>query len=300
MARRAHAVVALALLAGLPARADDVDLDRAPPSQPTIEDLGYFLSKLDEWAKSRALNVLADLAADSRLDRGEVARVLRELVDSGPPPDEFGYRGANGFQRRLSALLRTLRLKGPIVEGPPEGAIVLALDESFVGKLSKSAEAEVGGSVPGLVQALRGGYDLRGNFSSYAHVRYHEKGGIVDEEPAFFTSGAALAKKEGELKDSFDAWELAKWACIDPPRSKFDAGFIVMYFDPRRACGDVRIPTAGDTEDPDFRPTPESEPESGRTCGGAPQWVCKNIPLSAATRFRYVPNSPYLEAMGSR
>ena len=52
---------------------DDVDLDSLPSASPTLEDFGYFLSRLDERSKSNALNILADLSSDSRLDPAQVA-----------------------------------------------------------------------------------------------------------------------------------------------------------------------------------------------------------------------------------
>ena len=52
----------------------------------------------------------------TRLDQGnldpkEVATVLRRLLDEGPAPESFGYSCSNCFQRRLSDLLKPLRMR---------------------------------------------------------------------------------------------------------------------------------------------------------------------------------------------
>jgi hypothetical protein len=118
----------------------------------------------------------------------------------------------------------------------------------------------------------------------------------VDTEPAFFLSADALAEHERGMGRKLDSYSLAKWACRRGP-GRFDPGFVVMEFDPSQACTAVRIPTAGDTEHPDFRPSPASEKESGFTCGGAPEWVCPNIPMSSMEKTRFVPNLDYIASM---
>ena len=75
---------------------------------------------------------------------------------------------------------------------------------------------------------------------------------------------------------------------------------MVLTFDVAKACTEVRIPTAGDCESAEFRPTPQSEQESGRTCGGAPEWVCPNFPLSLATEARFVANDSYVRGLPGR
>ncbi len=87
------------------ADSDEIDLDDAPSAMPTLEDFGYFLSRMSEMEQGLALNVLADLVADSHLDPAEVAAILRRLLDEGPAPEDFGYSCTNCFQRRLSDLL---------------------------------------------------------------------------------------------------------------------------------------------------------------------------------------------------
>lgn len=289
--------IALLLLLCPPAIADeaDIDLDAVSAAQPTVEDFGYWLGRLDESEKSMAMNVLVDLTSDSHLDRKVVSEVLRRLLDEGPPPEDFGYRCTNCFQRRLSALLQPLRMKGPRVNGPVEGIIVLKLDQGFLRKLTPEAREEIGDSLPGAVKALLAGWSPKGKFSRWAYARYHEKGGDVMHEPAFFTDAAALAKLEEGRREPLDAWALTRWLSMRPPRNSFEPGFLVLSFDPSRSCKEVRIPTAADTEQPEFRPTPASEKVSGFAEGGAPQWVCPNFPLIEATRVRYVPHSSYLE-----
>lgn len=273
----------------------DLDAPARKPSLPTLEDLGYFLSRLDEKDKGQALNVLADLASESRIPASDIGSVLHALVDEGNPPEAFGYGCPTCFQKRLSTLLRPLRLKGPQVNPPQEGLMILRLDDGFLRKIQKDAATEFGGTVPGLAQAMLKGWSPAGRFNPGSYVRYHEKGGDVKAEPAFFSSSAALAVKEGSLADPLDAWTLAEWMCEAPPRNRFDPGFVLLQFNPNDACSEVRIPTAADSEDPYFRPSPSSERQSGFTCGGAPQWACPNIPLTAIKTARYVPNRAYLE-----
>jgi len=276
---------------------DDVDLDSLPSASPTLEDFGYFLSRLKESEKSNALNILADLSAESRLDPALVASVLRGLLDDANPPSDYGYGCGNCFLRRLSDLLGPLRLKGPRVSPPPKGAVVIRLNDGFLKRLSRQASDELDGSLPALVQRLLDGYELAGKFRGDSYVRYHARGGDLLTEPAFFTDADALATYEAGLDEPLDAWSLARWQCTHPPRNRFEPGFLVLYFDPTKACTQVRIPTAGDCENPDFRPTPASETEAGRTCGGAPEWVCPNIPLTEMTRVRYVPHTSYTEGI---
>jgi hypothetical protein len=274
---------------------EDADLDRVSGLMPSIEDLGYFLGRLPEPDKGRALNVLADLAADSRLPPSEVGPLLKKMIDEGGPPDEFGYKCTTCFQKRLSNLLVPLRLRGPRVNAPREGVIAVPLNDGFLGRMKKESQEEVGGTLPGLVQALMNGYSVSGKFPSGSYVRYHGKGARPESEPAFFTSGEAMQKYEATLTEPLDGWSLAKWLCTAGPRNRFDPGFLLLYFDPNRSCTEVRIPTAADTEDPDFRPTPQTETQSGFTCGGAPEWVCPNVPMAEIVRSRYVPNSSYVE-----
>jgi hypothetical protein len=304
-----HAVsrlVAVSLLALLLLGADpalepgDVDLDHVPSASPTLEDVGYFLSRLDERGKSNALNILADLSADSRLDPAAVAKVLRSLLDDANPPTGYGYSCGTCFLRRLSDLLTPLRMRGPQVSPPVRGAMVIRLNDGFLKRLSQETREEVGGNLPGLVGALLDGYQLAGRFRGDSYVRYHARGGDPALEPAFFTDADALARYEEGLGEELDAWNLARWQCARPPANRFDPGFLVVYFDPAVACPQVRIPTAGDSENPDFRPTPASEKEAGRTCGGAPEWVCPNIPFSEMTRVRYVPHTAYTEGISRR
>ncbi len=276
---------------------DEVDLDALPSAMPTLEDFGYFLSRMSEVEQGLALNVLADLVSDSRLDPAEVAAVLRRLLDEGPAPEDFGYSCSNCFQRRLSDLLTPLRMRGPRVTPPREGIIVLPVNKGLLKKLSREASAEIGGSVPGLVQAVLNGWTPVGHFSRYAYARFHGRGAEVMHEPAFFTSAAALAEHEKTLTEGLDAWSLARWMSVRPPRNSFDPGYLVLHFDPNKSCREVRVPTAGDTERPEFRPSPASEKEAGRSEGGAPEWVCPNFPLTEVTRARYVPHSSYLEGL---
>lgn len=272
----------------------EIDLDKVPGAMPTLEDLGYFLSRMSEMEQGLALNVLADLVSDSRLDSTEVAAVLRRLLDEGPAPEDFGYTCSNCFQRRLSDLLQPLRMRGDLVTPPTEGVVVLSVNSGLVKKLSREASTEVGGSVPGLVEAMLGGWTPVGKFSRYAYARFHGRGADVMKEPAFFTSADALAAHEGTLSEGLDAWALARWMSQRPPRNSFDPGFLVLHFDPNKSCREVRVPTAGDTERPEFRPSPASEKASGRAEGGAPEWVCPNFPLTEVTRARYVPHGSYV------
>jgi len=278
-------------------RSDDADLDRVPPGMPTVEDFGYFLQRLSEREKSNALNTLADLASDSRLDPGDVAGVLRTLLDDGSPPDGYGYGCGNCFLRRLSDLLGPLRMQGPRVNPPLEGVVAVRLDDKFLKRLDRDMSTQVGDSLPGLVSALLEGLELAGSFRHSSYVRYHGRGVDPAREPAFFTSVDALDAYERSLHEPLDAWSLATWLCKRPPTNRFEAGYLLLYFNPERSCTQVRIPTAADSESPDFRPTPSSEKHHGLTCGGAPEWVCPNIPLQEFTRVRYVPNSMYIEGI---
>ena len=275
---------------------DDLDLD-AIDRLPTVEDLGYFLARLDERQKSAALNVLIDIASDSRLHRADVGSIFRKLVDEGSPPPEFGYGCATCFQRRLSDVLSTHRLKGPKVAGPQRGVIVVPINDRYLKMIDKDAAQAWGGSIPAFVQALLDGYDPSGNYASWAYPRYHGKGADVRAEPLFFTSVEALAEHEGTLGEPLDAWSLARFMCESPPRNRFDPGYLVLTFSVTSSCSEVRIPTAADGEDPDFRPTPESEKDAGKTCGGAPQWVCPNFKMNELTSARFVPNTAYIKGM---
>jgi len=272
---------------------DDIDLDQGGSPAPTLRDFGYFFSNLTERDQGRALNVVADLASDSRLDSGAVSDVLRKLLDEGPPPEEFGYRCPNCFQKRLSNLLGELRLKGPRVAPPRTGLLVVPVDDRLLRRLRPDAREQFGGEVQSLVKALVGGYTIHDKFISDSYARYHSRGGDVKKEPAFFLSGADLAKHEKSSSRRLDSYGLAKWSCRRTP-GRFDPGFLLLEFDPSQACTEVRIPTAADTEHPDFRPSPASEKESGFTCGGAREWVCPNIPMSAMTGARFVPNLDYV------
>ena len=267
-----------------------------PPASllPDVRDLGYFLSKLSEREKSDALNTLADLAADPHLDSAKVEGVFTALMSGNPPP-EYGYGCENCFQKRLSRLLVPLRLAGPAATPPREAVIVMPLDDRVFKKLRKDTADELGGSLPALVKKLLEGYELAGRFTPSVYARYHGRGADVRHEPAFITSGQALAGLEAE-KGDLDAWSLSRWMCIDGPRGRFAPGFLVLYLDPSQTCTEVHVPTAADSEDPNFRAAPQSN-DSGFSCGGAPQWVCPNFPLSAATRVRYVPNSGYIQGM---
>ena len=264
---------------------------------PTIEDLGYFLSRLDEWKKGEALNILMDLAADSRLPRDETAGVLNRLLDEGSPPDEFGYGCPTCFQKRLSLLLEPLRLRGPKVAGPKQGFVAVPVDERLIKKLTKSSRESFGGSLPEFVKALLAGYNPSGQWNSWAYPRYHGKGASTSTEPVFFGSVEALASFEASQREPLDAWGLARYLCIDPPRNRFDPGYLLLQFDVTRTCNEVRIPTAGDCEAASFRPTPQSSGESGQSCGGSPEWVCPNFPMSAISSVRFVPNDSYVRGM---
>lgn len=274
----------------------DLDLD-AIDSLPTVEDLGYFLTKLKEHQKSAALNVLIDIASDSRLDRADVQQIFRELVDEGSPPPEFGYGCATCFQRKLSDVLSKHRLKGPKVAGPQRGIIVMPVNDRFIKRIDDRASDAWGGSIPAFVQALLGGYDPSGDYASWAYPRYHGKGADVRTEPLFFSSEAALKEYEDGLGEPLDAWSLARFMCTKPPRNRFDPGYLVLTFDVTASCADVRIPTAADGENPDFRPSPGTERDSGRTCGGAPEWVCPNFKMNELTSARFVANSSYVKGM---
>lgn len=281
-----------------PAPASDADLDLdAIDSLPTVEDLGYFLAKLGERQKSAALNVLIDLASDSRLARADVVSIFHALVDKGSPPPEFGYGCATCFQRKLSEVLSAHRMKGPKVAGPQRGLIVVPLNDRFLNRIDKKSAEAWGGSVPAFVQALLNGYDPTGNYASWSYPRYHGKGADVRTEPLFFTSVEALTEHEASLGEPLDAWSLASFMCTTPPRNRFDPGYLVLTFDATASCSEVRIPTAADGEDPDFRPTPESERDSGRTCGGAPEWVCPNFKMNELTGVRFVANGAYIKGM---
>ena len=146
---------------------------------------------------------------------------------------------------------------------PVSGVVAVRLDQGFLKRLKPEALEEVGGSLPGLVQALLDGYNLVGGFRSNSYVRYHGRGVSPDLEPAFFTSTSALEEHEGTLSEPLDAWTLARWLCQRPPRNRFEPGFLLLYFNPERTCTQVRIPTAADSENPDFRPSPASERVSG-------------------------------------
>lgn len=274
----------------------DLDLDRLPGGMPTIEDFGYFLRGLKEWEKDKALNVLADLASDTRLDPGRVGSVLRSLLEEAIPPTGLGYC-RSCFQRQLSDVLSPLRLRGPEVEAPAEGVIALRIDEQFLKRLRPEALAEVGGTVPGLVQALLDGWSIAGKFKRGSYVRFHAPQGETVLEPAFFTSAAELGRFEASLSEPLDDWSLSRWLCQRTPQHRFEAGLLLLYFDPAQGDAQVRIPTAGDTEEARFRPVPLSETQSGQTCGGAPEWVTENLPMSAFTRGRYVANRVYIEGM---
>jgi hypothetical protein len=277
--------------------AADADFDTLPSAMPTLEDFGYFLQRLSEREKGNALNILSDLASDSRLDAGDVAGVLRTLLDEGSPPDGYGYGCGTCFLRRLSDLLGPLRMQGPRVNPPLEGVVALRLDDKFLRRLDRNMSTQVGDSLPGLVAALLEGLQLAGNFRDSSYVRYHGRGADTLKEPAFFHSVDTLEAYERSLTEPMDAWSLSTWLCMRPPTNRFESGYLLLYFNPERSCTQVRIPTAADSENPDFRPTPASEKHHGLTCGGAPEWVCPNIPLQEFTRIRYVPNSMYIEGI---
>jgi len=303
-------LLAVALLLGAApdtaSSGEEPSSDNVPPdaaalepsiSLPTIEDLGYYLGRLDEWKKGDALNVLMDLAADSRLPREETAVLMNRLLDEGSPPESYGYGCPTCFQKRLSTLLEPLRLRGPKVAGPQDGIIVFPVNERLIKKITKEGKESFGGSLPGFVRALIDGYDPSGAWTPWAYARYHGKGADYRTEPVFFSSAAALSKHEGSLGEALDAWSLARFLCIDPPRNRFDPGFLVLQFDVNRTCNEVRIPTAGDCENSSFRPSPQSETDAGQTCGGAPEWVCPNFPLSAITSVRFVANDSYVRGL---
>ena len=280
-----------------PVEEEDIDLDQDEGALPSIEDLGYFLSRLSEHRKGDALNILMDLAADSRLTRDETTEVLNRLLDEGSPPEEFGYSCPTCFQKRLSSLLKPLRLKGPKVAGPQRGFVVLPVNERLLKKIRKDSRESFGGSLPAFVKGLLDGYNPTGQWNSWAYTRYHGKGEDVTTEPVFFSSVEALKDHETSLNEPLDAWGLARYLCIDPPRSRFDPGYLVLEFDVTKTCKQVHIPTAGDCENADFRPSPQSEFEAGRTCGGAPEWVCPNFPMSAIDAVRFVANDSYVRGM---
>jgi len=272
----------------------DLDLDNLGSGMPTIEDFGYYLSDLREWEKSQALGVLADLASDPHLDPGLVAAALRRLLAETGPPTGLGYC-RSCFSRQLSTALQPLRLRGPRAEPPVEGIVALRIDDRFLKRLRPQALAEVGGTVPGLVQALQDGWSIAGNFERGTFVRYHAKRGDTLLEPAFFSSADALQRHEVTLSEGLDDRSLSRWLCQQGPRHHFEPGLLLLYFDPAELLKEVRIPTAADSEEANFRPSQLTETRSGTTCGGAPQWASENIPLSAFTRARYVPNRPYLD-----
>ncbi len=274
---------------------EPIDLDRVPRGMPTLEDFGYFLSRMSEMEQGLALNVLADLVSDSRLDPAEVATVLRRMLDDGPAPESFGYSCTNCFQRRLSDLLTPLRMRGPLVTPPAEGVVALPVNGGLLKKLEKGVSEEIGGNLPGMVKAMLKGWTPAGKFSRYAYARFHGRGADVMQEPAFFTSAQALAAHEATLNEPLDAWDVARWMSQRPPANSYDPGYLLLYFDPNKSCREVRVPTAGDTERPEFRPSPASEKGSGRAEGGAPEWVCPNFPLSEVTRARFVPHDSYLK-----
>ena len=288
------ALCALGAKGGDPTPADDAP---ARAQRVSLGDVGYFLSKLSEFEKGNALNVLSDLASDSRLDPEAVNRVLQRLLDEASPPPDYGYGCATCFQKRLSVLLEPLRLQGPEVPGPQRGFVVLPLDDRLLRKLTKEGKEALGDSVPDFVRSLMDGKDPSGSWAHWAYPRYHGRGAEVTSEPLFFGSVEALAKKEESMREPLDAWSLAKDQCISPPRNRYDPGFLILEFDVTSACTQVRIPTAADSEDHSFRPTPASETESGRTCGGAPQWGCPNFPMKAFDRVRFVPNEAYVSSM---
>jgi hypothetical protein len=303
MSRIPTAILLLAAALLLGARPGDAPEPEpsAPPSDalrpPTIEDLGYFLSRLDEWKKGEALNILMDLAADSRLDRRDKIEVMNRLLDEGSPPEEFGYGCPTCFQKRLSGLLEPLRMQGPRVAGPKDGVLVIPVNDRLVKKLTREGKARAGESLPTFVKALLDGYDPTADWTPWAYARYHGKGAETRSEPVFFSSAAALAEHEANLGEPLDAYSLARFLCVDPPRNRYEPGFLVLQFEVTRVCNEVRIPTAGDCEEASFRPTPQSETEAGRTCGGAPEWVCPNFPLSAVSSVRFVGNDSYVKGM---
>jgi hypothetical protein len=274
----------------------EIDLDNVAGGMPTIEDFGYYLSLLEEWEKEQALNVLADLASDSHLDPGLVAAALRRLLAATAPPTGLGYCNSC-FKRQLSSALQPMRLRGPRVDAPAEGIVALRIDERFLKRLRAQALDEVGGTVPGLVQALLEGWPIAGKFERGAFVRFHTDRGDTLLEPAFFSSAEALQRFEVRLDEPLDDWTLSRWLCQPGPKHRFEAGLLLLYFNPSDAVKEVRIPTAADSEEASFRPVPLSETRSGQSCGGSPQWASENIPLSAFTRARYVPNRAYLEGI---
>ena len=272
----------------------ELDLDNPSGGMPTIEDFGYYLSNLSEKDKADALNIVADLSSDGHLDPAMVAGALRRLLTEGSPPTRLGYcKGC--FKRQLSDVLDPLRLRGPRVDAPEEGIVVLRVNESFLKRLRPQALDEVGGTIPGLVQALLDGWSIAGKFERGSYVRFHNKYGDVQLEPMFFSSSDALQRYEVKLDSSLDDWTLSRWLCQPMPRNRFEPGLLVLYFNPSDVLKEVRIPTAADSEDPSFRPSPLGEPDHGQTCGGAPLWASENIPLSAFTRARFIPNTRYFE-----
>jgi hypothetical protein len=272
----------------------DLDLDNLVSGMPTIEEFGYYLSEMDEWEKSQALGVLADLASDPHLDPALVAVALRRLLAETGPPTGLGYC-RTCFGRQLSGALQPLRLRGPRTEPPEEGIVAIRINERFLERLRPQALDEVGGTVPGLIQALLDGWPIAGKFERGTFVRYHSKRGDTHREPAFFSSADALQRHEVTLERSIDDRALSRWLCQPGPKHRFEPGFLLLYFDPSESVKEVRIPTAADSEAANFRPSPLSETRSGRSCGGAPEWASENIPLSAFTRARYVPNRAYLD-----
>jgi len=271
----------------------EVDLDNVGTGMPTIEDFGYYLSELQEWEKAQALGFLADLASDPHLDPGLVAAALRRLLTETAPPTGLGYC-RSCFKRQVSVALQPLRLRGPRVDPPREGIVAVRIDDRFLKRLRPQALDEVGGTVPGLVQALLDGWPIAGKFERGSFVRFHSKRGDTLLEPAFFSSSDALQRHEATLDEPLDDWALSRWLCQPGPKHSFEAGLLLLYFDPSEVVREVRIPTAADRKEASFRPVPLSETRSGQSCGGSPQWASENIPISAFTRARYVPNRAYL------
>ncbi len=270
---------------------------RAAPPAPSLADWGFFLSKLDEDDKGAALGLLADLAADPHLPSDEVDRVLRRMLDDGPPPEGLGYWCDSCVQRRLSKLLTPLRLRGPETRPPQEAIVAWPVDDKLLRALSSAGAKKAGGKVPSLVVAMLQGFDLADNLRPDRWIRYHDRERSPRLEPVLFTDADALAAVERDRTEPLEAWDLARWMGLQPPKNRYEPGFVLLYFDPKRACGgEVRVPTAADTEDPWFRPSPEAA-TVGASEGGAPQWACPNFQLEHVTRTRYVPHGSYVEGL---
>jgi len=269
---------------------------RSAPPAPTLRDWGFFLSKLDEDDKGTALGLLADLAADPHLPAEEVDRVLRRLLDDGPPPEGLGYWCDTCFQKRLSGLLTPLRMRGPEAKAPQEGIVAWRVDDKLLRALTSSGAKKAGGKVPSFVVAMLQGFDLAGQLRPDRWVRYHANDRSPRLEPQLFTDADALAGWERDRTEPLDAWDLAGWMGLKPPRNSYEPGFVLLFFDPATACSEVRVPTAADTEDPWFRPA-SGAATTGESKGGAPQWACPNFQLSEVTRTRYVPHSSYVEGL---